>query len=503
MTGRALGLSVGGGLALAGLSAVVGIVAWPEMAASGYFIAHGWHLYDQVIQQYTPLLMLVVAGVGSVFGFDAPSFRLLVGIFLFAQGLLLGFALLRGRSSGARTATWCVALAAVAAWTAYFDAFALYPDSALAPFALGAVLFLERFERTGRLRPLALAGLVLGAGILVKQTFAWAAIGTALWLVLASRRRSVKHALTVAGTVAAPYLAFCVLWGALFRTTAHLRWTLVIPLTVHAPQMGAAPDRASLVESIAPFLVLASLVLLSPPRLSRSRSSPLVWVALALVGMAWPRWGLLHLSATTGLLGLALARALRAGSLAARRVARSGSRWRRVVFLGAGGGLLATHVVVAAAGGGGELFFQAGSGIRFWDEPESRQFASEAKVRTGPGGEFFTYYATHDNIYVRTGTFPPGGLYVNSGPLFFLEMDGLDDRLVEALERRPGLAVLFRNPAGDDLKWATRTRLWSFLSRRTRVVGTSTGDGEWREVLPPPGPGARPAVPGGPGSESR
>ena len=503
MTRRGLGLSVGGGLALASLSAVVGVVAWPEMAASGYFIAHGWHLYDQVIQQYTPLLLLVVAGVGSAFGFGAPSFRLLVGLFLFAQGLLLGFEVFRGRCSGARTVIYCAALAAVAAWTAYLDAFALYPDSALAPFALGAVLLLERFERTGRLRPLALAGLVLGAGILVKQTFAWAAIGAFLWLVLASRRRSVKHALTVAGTVAAPYLAFGVLWGGLFRTTAHLRWTLVIPLTVHAPQMGTPPDRADLLESIAPFLVIASLFLLSPPRLSRSRSSPLAWIALALVGMAWPRWGLLHLSATTGLLGLALARSLRAGSLGARRVVRSGSRWRRVVFLGAGGGLLATHVVVAAAGGGLELFYQAGTGVRFWDEPDFRQFAAEAKERTGPAREFFTYYATHDNIYVRTGTFPPGGLYVNSGPLFFLEMDGLDERLVEALGRRPGLAVLFRTPAGDDLKWATRTRLWHFLSRRTRAVGASAGDAEWREVLPASGPDARPVVSDGPGSESR
>ena len=494
--------SLAGGALLGGLAAVAGVVAWPEMAASGYFLAHGWRLYDQVIQQYTPLLMYIVAGVGSALGFGAGSFRLLVGIFLFAQGLLLGFEVLRGSLSGARTVTYGVALAAVAAWTAYFDAFALYPDCSLAPFALGAVLLLERFERTGRTRPLALAGLALGAGILVKQTFACAAIGAALWLVLASRRRSVRNALTLAGTVAAPYLVFCALWGALFQTSGHLLWTLVIPLTRHAPDMGVGPDRADLLESIAPFLVLASLVLLSPPRLPHSRSSPLVWVALATIGMAWPRWGLLHLSATTGLLGLALARALRAGSLGARRVARSRSRLRRVVFLGAAGGLLATHIVVAAAGGGSELFHQAGSGVRFWDEPDFRQLASEAKERIGPTREFLTYYATHDNIYVLAEAFPPGKLYVNAGPLFFLEVDDLDNRLVETLGRKPGLAVLFRNPTGVELRWARRTRLWHFFARRTRAVSPSKGDAEWREVIPAPGPDPRPFVSGGPKSDS-
>ena len=503
MKGRSALLSLTGASLLGGLAAVGGIVAWPEMVASGYFVARGWRLYDEVIQQYTPLLMYVVAGVGSVLGFGAGSFRLLVGIFLFAQGLLLGLEVLRGRLSAARTVLYGVALAAVAAWTAYFDALALYPDCALAPFALGAVLLLEQFERTGRRRSLALAGLALGAGILVKQTFAFAAIGAALWLVLASRRRSVENALTLAGTVSAPYLAFCALWGALFQTTAHVLWTLVLPLTRHAPDMGAGPDRADLLESIAPFLVLAPLVLLAPSRSSRSRSSPLVWVTLALIGMAWPRWGLLHLSATTGLLGLALARALRAGSLGARRVARSGSRLRRVVVLGAAGGLLATHIVVAAAGGGRELFYQARTGVRFWDEPNFRQLASEAKERTGPTRELFSYYATHDNIYVLSETSPPGRLYVNSGPLFFLEVDDLDDRLVETLGSRPGLAVLFRSPAGDELRWARRTRLLRFLARRTRPVSPGKGVGEWREVTPAPGPEPRPVGSDGPESGTR
>ena len=80
MKRRAAVVSLTGASLLGGLASVAGIVAWPEMAASGYFLAHGWRLYEQVIEMYTPLLPYAVAGVGAVAGFDAPAFRFLVGV---------------------------------------------------------------------------------------------------------------------------------------------------------------------------------------------------------------------------------------------------------------------------------------------------------------------------------------------------------------------------------------------------------------------------------------
>ncbi|MHB8800598.1 MAG: glycosyltransferase family 39 protein [Thermoanaerobaculia bacterium] len=483
MKARPAVLALAGAAALASLASVIGIVAWPEMTASAYFLKHGWRLYDQVIEMYTPLLVGLVAGAGALAGFDTPAFRSVVGAGLFVQGLLLGWGILRGRPTPWRAAAFGAGLAAIAAWTAYFDGYALYPDPFLAPFALGAVLLLERFDRTGRLRWLAWGGLVLGAGILVKQTFAWAAVGAALWLVLSARSRRWPAVLTLAGTVAAPFLAFAAGWGAAFGTSAHLRWTFLIPFTHHAPDMGTLPDHADLLESVAPFLVLATLALLSPRRRPGSPSSPLVWIAIATAGMAWPRWGLLHLSATTGVLGLALARSLRAGFLQARRGERSDRGWRRAAALGTAGGLLATHVAVGAAGGGIELLHQARSGVRYWDEPELRACAAEAERRVGPTREFLSYYATLDNVYVLARGFPPGALYVNSGPVFFLEADGLEDRLVAALAARPGLPVLYREPSGAELEWTARTgKLREFLAVRTRRTGPSVGGGEWRVV---------------------
>ena len=490
-------LALVGAAALASLASFVGFVAWPELTASAYFLAHGWRLYDQVIEMYTPLLVGLVAGAGAVSGFDTPAFRSVLGAGLFVQGAILGLGVLRGRPTPSRVAAFGAGLAAVAVWTAYFDGYALYPDPFLAPFALGAVLLLERFDRTGRRRWLAWGGLVLGVGILVKQTFAWAAVGAALWLVFSARRRRSSAVVTLAGTVAAPYLAFAVLWGTVFGTSAHLRWTLLIPFTHHAPDMGTAPDPADLTESVAPFLGLAALALLSPRRRPGAPSSPLFWIAVGTAGMAFPRWGLLHLSATTGVLALALARAVRTGLLVARRGRRYGRGWRQAAALGTAGGLLATHVAVGAAGGGNELLHQARSGVRYWDEPELRACAAEAARHLGPAREFFSYYATWDNVYVLARGFPPDALYVNPGPVFFLEADGLEDRLVAALAARPGLPVLYREPAGTELRWTARTvKLREFLAVRTRRTGPSVGGAEWREVTGAPGPAAELRPPG-------
>lgn len=486
MTGRALAATAAGGLALGGLAFVVGVVAWPEMAASGYFLSLGWRLYEEVIQQYTPLLMYAVAAAGSLFGFDGATFRLVVALPLLAQGFLLGLGVLRGRVSAGRLAAWLAALGAVAVWTAYFDAFAIWPDAALAPFALGTVLLLEEFERSGRTRPLVSAGLLLGVGILVKQTFAWTAFGGAAWLLLASRRRTARKVVAFAAAVASPCLAFWSAWAAAFGTSAHVRWTFVLPLTRHAGDMGVAPGGTDLLEAIAPFLVLAAAAVLVPPPVRQRTPSPLPWVTLATVGMAWPRWGLLHLAAATGLLALALARALRVAVAAARRFRRPGRpAITRALALGAGLGLLATHLGVAIAGGGVELAAQVGGGVRYWDEPPLVRLAGETAGRVGPGQELLSYFATNDNLYVRSRTVPPGRLYVNIGFWFFLREEGLDERLTTLVSLRPGLPVLFRGPVGEDLEHARRTKIWRFLDRSTRFVSRASEDAEWREVALP------------------
>ena len=187
------------------------------------------------------------------------------------------------------------------------------------------------------------------------------------------------------------------------------------------------------------------------------------------------------------------ARALRTAVAASRRFRRPGHRTAsRAPLLGAGLGLLATHVAVAIAGGGVELTAQAGGGVRYWDEPPLVRLAAETADRVGRGQELLSYFATNDNIYVRSRTVPPGRLYVNIGFWFFLREDGLDERLTTRLSLRPGLPVLFRGPVGEDLEHARRTRIWRFLDRNTRVLSGASEDAEWREV-------ARSAADSGPG----
>src|SRR5207244_11447468 len=90
---------------------------------------------------------------------------------------------------------------------------------------LGAALLLERFETTGRRPTLIVAGLLLGAAVLVKQTSAWAPAAALVWLLARSRRRSARAASVLVLSFAAPYGLFALSWPLLFRTKAHIFWS--------------------------------------------------------------------------------------------------------------------------------------------------------------------------------------------------------------------------------------------------------------------------------------
>src|SRR5207244_3982425 len=97
---------------------------------------------------------------------------------------------------------FAVGVPAVLLWTVYVQGPALWPDSWMSPFVLGGALALERFERTGRVRPLTLGGLLLGLAVIVKQTSAWVSLAALVWLGLGSRRRSPRHAVRMTLAIA-------------------------------------------------------------------------------------------------------------------------------------------------------------------------------------------------------------------------------------------------------------------------------------------------------------
>lgn len=462
---------------------VLEVVAWPEMVASAWHVARGAALYESVIEPYTPVLILLTAGIGRFAGFGPALFRALAGLPLAACALLVVL------SARGRRAQWTGALLGpplLVLWSVYFEGPALWPDPFLAPLLLAAGLQLRRFERTGSECAADFAGLLLGIAILVKQTSAWALLAGALWCLVSSRRRSWRRAARLFLAGCAPYATFAVLWAIAGRTSAHVRWTLLVPLRSHAAAMGRRPDLPDLVEAIGPALAIPAVWLIVRG-LSRRRpeTSPLAWIAAGAALMVVPRWGLLHLSGATGLLVVLSLDGLRAARAVFSQRFRRAPR-ESLLYAVVGVALLFMHLGVAAFGAGPLARDAWGKGVRYWDDARLRVMSREVARRFPDGGTFLNYFAASDNIYPLTHSVAPGGLYVNPAFWFFLNKDDLDGRLAEILARHPETPILFAEPDGEWASPARKTRLYRFLSERTVPVKRIDDRTSWRTVRPAP-----------------
>lgn len=471
---------------------LLAFAAWPEIVTPAWFVTRGYRLYDAIFFPHTPLLIFGTAAAGSLAGFTAAAFRAVAGL---SSGLTAALLVAAARSPRARLGALLLGVPLLALQGVYFEGPALWPEPFLAPFPLAATLLLERWQRRGRPRDLALGALVLGLGILVKQTFAWFGLAALAWFVLFGRRRSPRAAALLAGGIAAPYLAFALLWGIAFQTTGHVRWTLLhVVFGGLGKEIAVWPDRALANEAVAPFLALLALGLLSaaltPRRLRAAPSlrSPLVPLALAAFGMAWPRWGLLHLAAAEGLLVLAALRGFRLLPVLGRRLSRRGASRRSGLLAAAGAGLLLTHATVAVLGAGPLLLDAAGGPTRFWDDDTTREWTERAQKTTRPGGTLFVFDAPYETLYPLTQTTPPGGFYVNPSFWYCVNKDDVDARLVDSLRGRTDVPILFREPSeGRDGDALRGTATYRFLRDETTVVERIDARASWRRAAGPQG----------------
>lgn len=471
-----------------GLPFLGGVVAWPEIVVPAYQTLRGSLLYAEIFFPHTPLLILLTAAAARLFGFGPHLFAGLVGLSLSATAALCVLGSGRGTRRGSPAFAAIAGVVLLALWVVYFDGPALWPDPFLAPFVLAAALLLERFERAGRAPDLAAAGLVLGLAILVKQTSAWVSLAALAWLIVRSRRRSLRTAFLLAAAVCVPYALFAVSWGAFFGTVTHVRWTLLVPLEMGAAKDNLSPlDLEDLHEVVAPLLGIPALLLARLSLSGRGRlRSALPWLALGCFGMAYPRADLLHLSSTVGLGIVTVLRTVRV--LRILTVRRAG-RWLpppRLVAVSASAALVLSSVAVAVLGAGPLALDKVGAPTRFWDDETGRLWDAILARRVSPGDPLVLFNVPYDTLYVRSRTALPGGLYVNTALWDCVNKEGADGRIVAALESAPGTLVLFRETEDPSVR---ATAIHGFLSTRTELVERVDERTTWRRVAAPPGTG--------------
>ena len=472
---------IGAAAFLAGLVPfLVRVRAWPEIAAPAYFVSRGGLLYDSIFFPHTPLLISTMAGLGALFGFSAFLFRAMLAVGLAATAALVAGGLERERGFAVAAAA-SVGLAVTLLWEAYLGGFAVWPDVLMAPLVLGAALLLERHEVAPSRRRWIAAGLCLGIAILVKQTSAWVALGAMAWAI--SRRKRPAEIAGLAAAIALPYAAFAVLWAAAFRTSAHVYWTLVVPLfSSHAAEIRTTSGLWSDAhEALAPFLVVPAVLLLERAA-ARRRPSPMPWMIVATAGMAWPRGDLLHLTAAVGLIAFLTARCVLLVIAAVRRWHAGALRVGALAAGTGGAALLVIALGVAGVGGGAQLADEWGGEVFYWDDPLTDILSAEVAAKAPPGSAVFLYNTNRDNLYARTGTTTPGGLYVNSSFWFYFNKRGVGERVTNALRDFRGW-VLFREPAPDD-KPLRDTELHRFLAEHAVRESNASDDMTWRRLRP-------------------
>jgi hypothetical protein len=417
-------LSIAGGIAAAAIPFFVAVDAAPEIVVPAYFIAHGGVMYDTIFYPHTPLLLLTLAAAGKLFGFSAILFRLLVAIAAGSAGFLIV------RASANRWAALLIAVPVYLYWLVALGAMMLWFDPLMAPLVLVAALLLDRFERDGR--GLLTAALILGICVITKQTAAWLVIGACAWLLLASSRRSARALVTFVAVASAPFAIFVVVWAAVFRTTSHLYWTIVLPLFLgHEREIRVVAGRLPVM--IVFFLIVPIWVVLT-----RKYRSPLPWIALAAFGMAWPRTGTLLISAATAIVALMTAESTVEAWHALRRI--------RTLALPnipplAAATLTACLLLVIALTAPSQRWRVRGP-VVYWDDPVTTFLAAQVRRHIRPGGAFLNF-VTPDTLYAITETTTPSGLYTPAPFWFYLNKRGIDERLCRNLVERHGTPILF------------------------------------------------------------
>jgi hypothetical protein len=458
---------------------------WPEIVVPAYFVSRGGLLYETVTPggPHTPLLILILAACGRLLGFSGLLFRSVSAVSMAACGALLVVGV-RGVRKGLAgpLAGLLIGVPLFVLWMVYMEGPTIWPEPFMAPLLLAAVLTLERFETTGRRSAVIAAGLLLGVAILIKQTAAWTVLSAVIWILLVSRRRSVSTGSVLFAAASAPYVTFAVAWAALFQTLSHIRWTLLIPVWGgFAGDVASGMNGKDFLAGASVFLVLPAFLLVAGALPgNRILRSPAPWVALGVCGMAWPRWGLLHLAGATGILALSAARAAILSIVAFRKWRRRSAGPGRILLFALGEALLVIHLAVAVLAGAALVLRGLGGPAFLWDDPATAALAEKVRARVR-GGSFLNVYIAYENLYALTGKSTPDGTYVNPSLWYLLSRENLGDRLVRSLSRRPGVLVLFREPRAPEQP-LKKTSFYRFLMERTQVVEEIEPGTFWRVV---------------------
>ena len=403
--------------------------AWPEMLSYPYLYNNGFSLYRDMIYPYPPFLTGMLAVWYSCFGYGLGSVKVFTWMLIIISDLLI-FGITRRITKSDRFAL--IAVVIYVFLQPFLGGNMLWFDLAIVPFVLAGTYFAIRsFEKDSRWTDFALVGYFLIVSSLVKQTAGFFFIIYLVYAFFATKdRRKYIY------TFLAPLTLGLVLLAKLIATDLFVHffnWILWFPMTSWSSfpgyvQMGLTQrEFAKLVFLLAP--VIAGLVAYRKIVL---RDKNVILLTMFLAGSliaVYPRFSFFHFQ-----LALALV-AIMYGILASYSKST-----RRVVILYTVVLLLFVFVQVSS------IKQDWNKEARFYDENDMR-LASQIKEIV-PEAETVFLLGVHSGHYVYSDRLPPKPWTDNFG--WYLEIPGLQDKIIKSWESDPPYAVVWSEPSEGD-----------------------------------------------------
>ncbi len=430
----------------------------PRVVLQPWLIQRGFTMYEQLVDLHSPLMPLALAALRPLVP-DGLRLAKLALVALLSLSTLLTFAA-AWRTAGRRPLGPAVGLWAAFFFVCFSRPFGfskLWHESFLAP--LYALLLLLPPPARASAAPearrepavwvrLALAGLVCGVALLIKQHALFVLGAYVLWTALAagSWRAALGRCAVLLGVAALPGVAFVVCqWVRAGSLASTLYWVVLFSLSgSYREQSVQAPPLAAfkLVAQAGVLLPAAAVALFDAVRQRRAAAAgerawaPIAWgfaLLAAATVTAYPRFEMFHLQPVVPLMAY----------LSALALVYAWRAWRQarlfVIAVAVGATLLCTGSVVGPL----QIALDSSQLQTIVEYSNLAPLADEVRARIGPRDSVYVYpddEAT-SNLYYMLQREPPG-YWVFHYSWFMTE--AVQGRIVAALaEDQPEWVVYF------------------------------------------------------------
>jgi len=383
------------------------VTAWPEVTTPGYLWSRGMVMYRDIKLLHTPAMTGTLALLFLAFG---PATWAVRAYAIFWPLLAHVFVLRQTRAFP----LWNRALASVFFLAVFFstDGNAIWPTVAMAALAIPIAGALSR----GRI---VAAGLLFGVAILFKQTAAYALIFALAALL--SRRRG-RDAAVLFGFACMPYALTLAVLSFFGAGGAMLRWTVLVPFTIHPEPYLAWPSFGAVAALLFGFVPLAVDAALEKPGQRDVSSRWLLLVAVGLALICYPRFQVLQTVAAVPCLAVGAARLM---DRRPRALSRAATACVAALALSRGA------ILALGADWDGRVLF--------WDDDPALN-AVILRLRTLPRSTPL-YSELWGNVHPRAEMIPPGRIYQHPWFPYFFGVDQTGGRMRRA-NAQPGTVIV-------------------------------------------------------------